>query len=750
MKTILLTAALLCAMQFGNAQFLHFAFNPDSIPNASDPGQAYIRFLYQTLNLYPSNEIEQDNQLQKDYEFWAERIPYGVSDPKRKYAMATKGLFNTGSCNNKLAAGTFNGNWQNIGPKSELMIQGVALDVWVDPDDVDHIIACFENSGLWKTRDGGQHWNCVSDVFLSSGTIGASKIAVNPFDNDEMYLATYLEGIGGHRDYVNAWRYGQGVWHSVDRGDTWTLELNGDVDAFTAFKEIEFAPFKILNNTKTIVFATYQNDLYKKIEGGAWEKVTPSPSNDWMKALRTLTFNTDVPGKLYVGTYNSWAPATNPAFVLEIEYDDFGNIITNIITTSQILGNLNFGFPLFFVPALTFETSYHAGKLYIMASSDPGIYTSFQYSYFVLIEYDLITGAYSQICNSFSAFNQNDQMMKFLFSPSDPNVIYVANTVPQRVVKQPNGVWTVTDLTNYAITADIHPDIRDFHFVSSSLNPLNRGADDVIVWATDGGITKSVGNTFDGINGDLIAAEVYDAGVSTGGEKKAAGTFHTGILATNSSGTWNLIQAADAYDAIYDKRTDHNNQTLLSHDDGGWYKSNHNNVNLLGLQPFTGNMPNYVTSIDNPRPFLYPWQFRGDKMYSGNKNMFESQPNAYDPWANQTSTGDLASNSAKMNNCKTFSIAGPERQYYGIRRRFGDETDNPPVVFSVVDNPQIVLSSIQISDLAGKPIYQSNFDSELKQHIWDTRNISNGNYIYTLVDMSGMKYSGKVTIRHNQ
>ena len=35
MKTILLTAALLCAMQFGNAQFLHFAFNPDSIPNAA-------------------------------------------------------------------------------------------------------------------------------------------------------------------------------------------------------------------------------------------------------------------------------------------------------------------------------------------------------------------------------------------------------------------------------------------------------------------------------------------------------------------------------------------------------------------------------------------------------------------------------------------------------------------------------------------------------------------------------------------
>ena len=71
------------------------------------------------------------------------------------------------------------------------------------------------------------------------------------------------------------------------------------------------------------------------------------------------------------------------------------------------------------------------------------------------------------------------------------------------------------------------------------------------------------------------------------------------------------------------------------------------------------------------------------------------------------------------------------------------------VVFSVVDNPQIVLSSIQISDMTGKPIYQSNFDSDLKQHIWDTRNISNGNYIYTLVDMSGMKYSGKVTIRHN-
>ncbi|MBK8686394.1 MAG: hypothetical protein IPN26_16215 [Bacteroidetes bacterium] len=66
-----------------------------------------------------------------------------------------------------------------------------------------------------------------------------------------------------------------------------------------------------------------------------------------------------------------------------------------------------------------------------------------------------------------------------------------------------------------------------------------------------------------------------------------------------------------------------------------------------------------------------------------------------------------------MNNCKTFSIAGTKRQYYGIRRRFGDETDNPPTIhqerFYVRDDnpswkkhtpPQVYPGNFVLTDVA--------------------------------------------------
>lgn len=52
-----------------------------------------------------------------------------------------------------------------------------------------------------------------------------------------------------------------------------------------------------------------------------------------------------------------------------------------------------------------------------------------------------------------------------------------------------------------------------------------------------------------------------------------------------------------------------------------------------------------------------------------------------------------------------------------------------------------------VSDVTGKQVYKATLKGAQGQHIWDTRNVGNGNYIYTVITSSGEKYSGKVVVQ---
>ena len=67
--------------------------------------------------------------------------------------------------------------------------------------------------GVWKTTDGGQHWNNISDGYFG-GSIGA--IAVSEFDPNVIYVG------GGEVTVRGNMSYGYGMWKSVDAGKTWT------------------------------------------------------------------------------------------------------------------------------------------------------------------------------------------------------------------------------------------------------------------------------------------------------------------------------------------------------------------------------------------------------------------------------------------------------------------------------------------------------------------------------------------------
>ncbi|MFT6807139.1 MAG: photosystem II stability/assembly factor-like uncharacterized protein [Saprospiraceae bacterium] len=73
--------------------------------------------------------------------------------------------------------------------------------------------------GVWKTKDGGNSWDCISDGYFG-GSIGS--IVVAPSDPNVIYVG---EGEQTVRGNVSS---GNGLWRSTDAGETWeSIGLKG-------------------------------------------------------------------------------------------------------------------------------------------------------------------------------------------------------------------------------------------------------------------------------------------------------------------------------------------------------------------------------------------------------------------------------------------------------------------------------------------------------------------------------------------
>lgn len=68
--------------------------------------------------------------------------------------------------------------------------------------------------GLWKTEDGGQIWENISDGYFKTSSVGA--VAVSESDPNIIYV-----GMGEHAPRAVMTSYGDGVYKSTDAGKTW-------------------------------------------------------------------------------------------------------------------------------------------------------------------------------------------------------------------------------------------------------------------------------------------------------------------------------------------------------------------------------------------------------------------------------------------------------------------------------------------------------------------------------------------------
>jgi photosystem II stability/assembly factor-like uncharacterized protein len=173
--------------------------------------------------------------------------------------------------------------WEQRGPGN---VGGRTREVIIDPDDPSHNTwyAAAASGGIWKTTDGGETWQNLTDQISNLAT---NSIAMAPSNHDIIYIGTG-EGYGGY-GMVS----GNGIFKSINRGQTWELLESTVVgDAFRWVNKI------IVDNYDADILLVATNEgIFKSYDGGSiWDTVYHAGYQ-----VQDMVVNSIDPSTIYAG-----------------------------------------------------------------------------------------------------------------------------------------------------------------------------------------------------------------------------------------------------------------------------------------------------------------------------------------------------------------------------------------------------------------------------------------------------------------
>lgn len=182
--------------------------------------------------------------------------------------------------------------WRNIGPFRGGRANAVA---GVEGSPNLYYVG-YTGGGVWKTIDGGLHWENISDGSFKSGSVG--DIAVAASDPNVIFV-----GMGEHAVRGVMTTYGDGVYKSIDGGKSWK---NMGLEETRHISDVVIHP-----TNPDIVYVAAQGALhgpseergiYKSTDGGAtWKKVLYVDENSGASSLSMDQTN---PRILYAATWD--------------------------------------------------------------------------------------------------------------------------------------------------------------------------------------------------------------------------------------------------------------------------------------------------------------------------------------------------------------------------------------------------------------------------------------------------------------
>lgn len=260
MRKLLLCYVLLTYfVQNSNAQFTQYplpSVNPDPTLQESI---GYLKSLTQHVN--SNNPDGYERAVERFEHYWETRIN---KDGKiTDYTKILKNFSLSSNFNNNSTK--YSSGWKCLGPfKSQSHNIGRATAVWVKPNNTNYILIGTRASGIWKTINGGQDWENITDRTLP--TIGIQSIAVSPINDSIIYATTGFSG-----SYTN--NYGIGIIYSNDAGMTWHID-----NPPNGYSDLVRTDLLFLS---PLAFNAGSNQLYVGLDQKVWRKNVTKSGGTW-------------------------------------------------------------------------------------------------------------------------------------------------------------------------------------------------------------------------------------------------------------------------------------------------------------------------------------------------------------------------------------------------------------------------------------------------------------------------------------
>jgi photosystem II stability/assembly factor-like uncharacterized protein len=416
------------------------------------------------------------------------------------------------------------------------------------PTDPNRYFAAGADAGVWRTTDGGESWEPLTDHMP---TLAIGALALDPTNESIVYAGS------GEANFANHSRYGLGLYKSVDGGDTWAV-LGADVFAGRCFSKIVIDPsnpqrlyasitraggFPELAAAKGHPMAEGPLGVFRSLDGG--ERWTHLTNGIATLSATDIAINPQNPSVLYAAIGRIFGSPSNGVYKSTDGGDSWTKLGGGLPTSDvgRISVAVSPGMPDRVVALVTQESTSNGGSAQIES-----IYRS-----------DNAGASWTDLGNGISQASYGWYLSTISFRPTDPNTIIAGGLELGRSTNAGQN-WS-----------DITPPHVDLHAIAWD-------ASGRLLVGDDGGVHRSanLGSDWESLNTNLSSVQFY-AGLST-------------------SPTDDEFVIGGAQDNGSNRRDDDTTQwTTVQGGDGGWTQIDQASPNRLFVE-FQGTGNIYVSN----------------------------------------------------------------------------------------------------------------------------------------------------------